>query len=46
MEVETALQAPFEDAALSREVAGAVERARQSMLEAGVAGDPQIEVWP
>jgi N-methylhydantoinase A len=45
VEVETALQAPFEDAALSREVAGAVERARQSMLEAGVAEDPQIDVW-
>ena len=45
VEVETALQAPFDDAALSREVAGAVERARQSMLEAGVAEDPQIDVW-
>lgn len=45
VEVETALQAPFDDAALSREVARAVERARQSMLEAGVAGDPQVDVW-
>jgi N-methylhydantoinase A len=45
VEVETALRAPFDDAALSREVARAVERARQSMLEAGVAGDPQIDVW-
>jgi hypothetical protein len=45
VEVETALQAPFDDAALSREVAGAVERARQSMLDAGVAEDPQIDVW-
>ena len=45
VEVETALQAPFDDAALSREVARAMERARQSLLEAGVAGDPQIDVW-
>src|SRR5712672_1637439 len=45
VEVETALRAPFDDAALSREVAGAVERARQSMLDAGVAEDPQIDVW-
>ena len=45
VEVETALQAPFDDAVLSREVAGAVERARQSMLDAGVVEDPQIDVW-
>ena len=45
VEVETALQAPFDDGVLSREVAGAVQRARQSMLDAGVAGDPQIDVW-
>jgi N-methylhydantoinase A len=45
VEVETALRAPFDDAALSREVAGAVARARQSMLDAGVAEDPQIDVW-
>jgi N-methylhydantoinase A len=45
VEVETALRAPFDDAALSREVAGAVERARQSMLDAGVAEDPQIDIW-
>jgi N-methylhydantoinase A len=45
VEVEIALRAPFDDAALSREVAGAVERARQSMLDAGVAEDPQIDVW-
>src|ERR1700724_436789 len=45
VEVETALRAPFDDAALSREVAGAVERARQAMLDAGVAEDPQIDVW-
>ena len=45
VEVETALQAPFDDAALSREVAGAAERARQSMLDAGVVEDPQIDVW-
>ena len=46
VEVETALQAPFDDAVLSREVAGAVQRARQSMLDAGVAGDPQIDRRP
>ena len=45
VEVETALRAPFDDAALSREVAGAVERARRSMLDAGVAEDPQIDIW-
>ena len=45
VEVETALRAPFDDAALSREVAGAVERARQSMLDAGVTEDPQIDIW-
>src|SRR5580692_5489871 len=45
VEVETALRAPFDDAALSREVAGAVERARQSMLDAGVAAGPQIDIW-
>jgi N-methylhydantoinase A len=45
VEMETSLQAPFDDPALSREVARAVERARQSMLEVGVVGDPQIDVW-
>jgi len=45
VEVETALQAPFDDAMLSREIAGAVERARQSMLDAGVVEDPQIDAW-
>jgi N-methylhydantoinase A len=45
VEVETALRAPFDDAALSRELAAAVERARMSMVAAGVEGEPQIHAW-
>ena len=48
-EMETALRAPFDDAALSAAVAGLVKLARQSMADAGVAsditGEPQIDVW-
>ena len=45
VEVETALQAPFDDAALSRGGRRGRGAARQSMLDAGVAEDPQIDVW-
>jgi N-methylhydantoinase A len=45
VEVETALRAPFDDADLSRVIAGAVDRARQSMVAAGVREDPQIDAW-
>jgi len=45
VEVETALRAPFDDAALRRAVAGAVDRARQSMVDAGVTAEPQVAVW-
>ena len=44
-EVETALRAPFEDAALAREIARAVGRAREAMVAAGVEEEPRIEVW-
>jgi N-methylhydantoinase A len=44
-EVETSLQAPFDDAALVRQIAGAVERARQLMLSAGVQEEPRLDVW-
>jgi len=44
-EVETALRAPFEDAALAREIARAVSRAREAMVAAGGAGEPQIDIW-
>ncbi|GAA4263568.1 hydantoinase/oxoprolinase family protein [Dactylosporangium darangshiense] len=45
VEVETALRAPFDDAALSAAVAGAVDRARQAVLATGVTDEPQIDVW-
>jgi N-methylhydantoinase A len=45
VEVETALRAPFDDTALSRAVADAVQRARRSMADAGIAEEPQIDVW-
>ena len=44
-EVETALRAPFEDAALAREIARAVSRAREAMVAAGVEEEPRIEIW-
>src|SRR5215472_1590965 len=44
-EVETALRAPFEDAALAREIARAVSRAREAMVAAGAEEEPRIEVW-
>jgi N-methylhydantoinase A len=44
-EVETALRAPFEDTALAREIARAVSRAREAMVAAGGAGEPQIDIW-
>lgn len=45
VEVETRLRAPFDDAALSRELTGAMERARQAMLAAGIAEEPVIDAW-
>jgi N-methylhydantoinase A len=45
VETETSLRAPFDDAATSREIGRAVERARQAMLDAGITGDPQIDAW-
>jgi N-methylhydantoinase A len=45
VEVETALRAPFDDAALRRALTDAVARARQSMVDTGVTEEPQIEVW-
>jgi N-methylhydantoinase A len=44
-EVETALRAPFEDAALAAEIARAVSRAREAMVAAGVGAEPQLEIW-
>jgi N-methylhydantoinase A len=44
-EVETSLLAPFGDAALAREIAAAVERARKLMLAAGVEEEPQLDAW-
>lgn len=45
VEVETALRAPFDDAALRLAVTDTVARARQSMVDAGVTEQPQIVVW-
>jgi N-methylhydantoinase A len=45
VEAETALRAPFDDAALARAVADTVARARQSMVDAGVTGEPRIDLW-
>jgi N-methylhydantoinase A len=45
VEVETALRAPFDDAALRRAVSGTVARARQSMVDTGVTDEPQVQVW-
>ena len=44
-EVETSLRAPFGDAALTREIALAVERARKLMLSAGIEEEPQLDAW-
>ena len=44
-EVETALRAPFEDAALAGEIDRAVSRAREAMVAAGASGEPRLEVW-
>jgi N-methylhydantoinase A len=44
-EVETSLRAPFDDEALSREIAGAVSRARQSIAAAGLAEEPVVDAW-
>ena len=44
-EVETALRAPFEDAALAGEIARAVSRAREAMVAAGAEEEPRMDVW-
>jgi N-methylhydantoinase A len=44
-EIETALRAPFEDAALAGEIARAVSRAREAMVAAGAEEEPRIDVW-
>ncbi len=45
VEVETALRAPIDDAELRRAVSGAMSRARQAMVDAGVTADPRVDVW-
>jgi N-methylhydantoinase A len=44
-ETETSLLAPFADAELARQLAGAAERARTLMLSAGVEAEPRLEAW-
>jgi N-methylhydantoinase A len=44
-EIETALRAPFEDAALAAEIDRAVSRAREAMVAAGAGAEPRLEVW-
>jgi N-methylhydantoinase A len=45
VEVESALRAPIEDDSLRRAVTDVVSRARQSMMDAGVVAEPEVEVW-
>jgi N-methylhydantoinase A len=45
VEAETSLQAPFDDASLFREMSRAISRARQSMVAAGMAGEPHLDAW-
>ncbi len=45
VEVETTLRAPFDNDALRRAVNDTLIRARQSMVDAGVAEEPQVDVW-
>jgi N-methylhydantoinase A len=45
VESETSLRAPFDDAALARELAAAIERARQAMIAVGATEEPEIEAW-
>jgi N-methylhydantoinase A len=45
VEVETTLRAPFEDAALARELARAIGAAREAMVAAGIDEEPQIDTW-
>ena len=44
-EAETSLRAPFEDVVLARELAAALDRARQSMVAAGLTEEPQVDAW-
>jgi N-methylhydantoinase A len=45
VEVETALRAPFDDAALLRAVTDTLARAEQAMVDVGAVEQPQIDVW-
>jgi N-methylhydantoinase A len=45
VEVETALRAPFDDGALRRAVTDTLARAEQAMADAGIAEQPQIDLW-
>jgi N-methylhydantoinase A len=45
VEVETALRAPFDEAALLRAVTDTVARAEQAMKDVGAVEQPQIDVW-
>jgi N-methylhydantoinase A len=45
VEVEARLRAPFEEQALAAAIGDAVAGAREAMLAAGVAEDPQIDAW-
>lgn len=44
-EAETSMRAPFDDAALARQLAAVTERARLSMTAAGLTQEPVIEAW-
>src|SRR5262249_17561912 len=45
VEVETALRAPFDDAALRRAVSDTLARAEQAMADAGIPQRPQLDLW-
>jgi N-methylhydantoinase A len=45
VEAEVALRAPFDDTALSREIAAIIGRARQSMVAVGEDGEQRIDAW-
>src|SRR5262249_22019074 len=45
VEVQTALRAPFDDAALLRAVTDTVARAERAMVDVGAVERPRIDVW-
>ncbi|MBO3745218.1 hydantoinase/oxoprolinase family protein [Streptosporangiaceae bacterium NEAU-GS5] len=45
VEMETALRAPFDDAALSAAIGDVTERARKALVDAGVFEEPRVDVW-